>query len=222
MRFVSTGSARSSHFSRKSIDDENDEDSDEEDDVHVEEYHENKAELRRGRSYDADESSPTWRRGTKLKPSSMVQWLDRKESAYSIADLSTGLDSLRNSDVSAVFIPVQGNSLQHRIIRRRRQDLLRETKLLELLMHFNCIIYTLVSAETLRLKHAFTEAEMSERERQHNIPQILPDCCRASYDLISLAVRENKTNASLLISISGVLLSLINHEGIILNNIVTL
>jgi hypothetical protein len=211
---IQIGSTRSSHFSRKSIDDENVENSDEEDDIRVEEYHENKTELRRGRSYDADDLSPALRSGTKIKPSSMVQWLDRREHVYSIADLSTGLDSLRNSDASAVFIPVQGNTLQYRTIRKRRQDLLRETKLLELLMHFNCIIYMLVSAETLRIKRASAEVEISERERQSNIPQILPDCCRASYDLISLAVRENKTNASLLISISGVLLSLINHEGI--------
>jgi hypothetical protein len=204
------------HIARKADhDDDNDEGSGDEREALVEDYHMNKMESRRSRTYDT--AGKQVGHGILSTITSIGLWIGRPESAYSNMDLYTGLEPLRNVDSTAATIPIEGNGLKDRQIRLRRQNLLRDMKLLELLMHFNCIIYNLIYAETSRLNpdrlmHSSDEY-ISDLECRYRVPPLLKDCCRASYDLICLAVQENKTNASRLISISGVLLTLINHEG---------
>jgi hypothetical protein len=100
--------------------------------------------------------------------------------------------------------------------RLRRQNLIRDCKLLELIVHFNSIVYSLICVDERNLSadrlSRLSQAERKQQLGKYSLPPLVKACCISGYELVRLAVKGNTTSAVRLLSISGVFLSLINHE----------
>ena len=153
------------------------------------------------------------------RASSLGLWIGRSEAQYSSEDLLVELKGLGSASAGRKGRGESGsskNNMAERQLLRRRQDLVRDSKLLELLSHFNNIVYFLVCTDNSSLAreklNLLSASERAALEKKYRVPQLIKECCISTYDFVRLAVQGNSKSAARLLSISGLFLSLINHE----------
>merc|ERR1711871_749418 len=123
---------------------------------------------------------------------------------YISEDLVVTVDTRKSENYNRI----NGGLLDHkqRRIIERRQNLLRECKLLEMLMHYNSIVYTLLQAQDKERKGRDYDDndDSDDNEKLFRVPDIIRESCAIVYDLVRISITDNSVNAMHLLKIQGI------------------
>ena len=154
--------------------------------------------------------------------SSLGIWLGLiKESSKDFDPEDLDPDLRASAEFHHVFVDnreKRGRILDHHAETRmkRRQGLIKDTTLIEMMLHYNGIVYALVQTEKEKLNverlQGVLDAEKSLMEKKYRVPKIIRKSCITVYNLVKHAVRGNAANADHILSISGMFMTMINHE----------
>lgn len=147
---------------------------------------------------------------TPLKISSLSPWIGRGSCEYSRASIPAPIISERVDDVLAQVS-----------INQMRQNILRDCGLLELIQNYVNIVFSMLKIQTKminqnQVKMVLRGGKMSmnqeEREAIYLVPQIVSGCCILCYDVLNLSLIGNPRTAMRMLSVKGMLLSMMSHE----------
>ena len=151
---------------------------------------------------------------------SMCPWVGSGTTEYSKSALTNPIDSYRD-----------GDGVHTASYRVNRQNLISDSRLLDVLVEFTQVVYLLVSQQTMHLSQATREAatadsslnpsdgaaigdceSRAELEAVHKVPPLVTGCCVLIHDLIHACVCNNRRNAVRILSVRGSLLNLMDQE----------
>lgn len=142
--------------------------------------------------------------------SSLSPWIGRGSCPFTRAAIPAPILSERVEDVLA---QVSVNEL--------RQNILRDSGLLELLQNYVNIVFGMLKVQTKMMNQkqpsvvrrgAKPPMSPAEREAIYLVPQIVSGCCILCYDVLNLCLINNPRTAMRLLGVKGTLLSMMSHE----------